>query len=66
MPARLRPRDESRPFPNQGLSLLVCRMRLAGDDELRRALRIGQDAQQPIRVMEQQRRSSSGQRGKRG
>ena len=36
------PPDEMHPFLDQGLSRLVRRMRLARDDELHRALRIGQ------------------------
>ena len=34
--------DEMNPFLDQRLPRLVRRMRLAGDDELHRALRIGQ------------------------
>ncbi len=48
------------PFLNQGLPRLVCRMGLAGDDELHRALRIGQQAQQPRRIVQQQVRSLVG------
>ena len=52
--------DEMRPFPNQRLAGLVCRMRLAGDDELHRALAVAQKAKQPLGVMQQQVRSFVG------
>ena len=42
------------PFLNQRLARLVRRMGLAGKDELHRALRIGQQAQQSLRVVQQQ------------
>ena len=48
------------PFLNQGLPRLVRRMGLAGDDELHRALRIGQQAKQSLRVVQQQVRSLVG------
>ena len=54
MGARLRPPDEMHPFPNQGLSSLVRRMRLTGDDELHRALLIGQQAKQALWVVQEQ------------
>ena len=54
MGARLGLPDEVRPVPNESLSSLVRRMRLAGDDELHRTLGIGQQAKQPRRVVEQQ------------
>ena len=60
MGAHLGPPDEMRPFLDQGLACLVRRMRLAGHDELHRALRIGQQAQQPLRVVQQQVRSFVG------
>jgi len=43
--------DEMHPFPNQGLPRLVRRMRFAGDDELNRALWIGQQTKQSLWVM---------------
>ena len=52
--------DEIDPFLDQGLPRLVLRMRLAGDDELHRALRIGQQTKQPLRVVQQQVRSLVG------
>ena len=52
--------DELYPFLDQGLPRLVRRMGLAGDDELHRALRIGQQAQQSLRVVQQQVRSLVG------
>ena len=52
--------DELDPFLNQGLPCLVRRMGLARDDELHRALRIGQQAQQPLRIVQQQIRSLVG------
>ena len=39
---------------DQGLACLVCGMGLAGHDELHRALRIRQQAQQSLRVVQQQ------------
>ena len=60
MGARLGPPDEMHPFLNQGLPRLVRRMRLAGDDELHRTLRIGQQTKQPLRVVQQQVRSLVG------
>jgi len=42
------------PIPNQGLSSLVRRMRLTGDDELHWALRIGQQAKQALWVVQEQ------------
>ena len=53
MGTRLGLPDEMHPFPNQGLPRLVRRMRLAGDDELHGALRMGQETKQSRRVMEQ-------------
>ena len=53
MGTRLGLPDEMYPFSNQGLASLVRRMRLAGDDELHRALRIGQETKQSLRVMQQ-------------
>ena len=41
MRAGLGPPDEMRPFLNQGLPRLVCRMGLARKDELHRTLRMG-------------------------
>ena len=46
--------DEMDPFLNQRLSRLVCRMRLASDNELYRALWITQQAQEPLPVVQQQ------------
>ena len=60
MGAHLGPPDEMHPFLNQGLPCLVRRMGLAGHDELHRALRIGQQAQQSLRVVQQQVRSFVG------
>ena len=60
MRARLGPPDEMHPFPNQGLSRLIRRMRLAGDDELHRSLRIAQQAKQSLGVVQQQVRSLVG------
>src|ERR1035438_4088887 len=57
MPARPEYPDEVSPLPNQGLPRLVGRMRLAGDDELHRALRIAQKSKQAWRIMQQQVRS---------
>ena len=54
MGAHLGPPDELGPFLNQGLSRLVRRMGLAGKDELHRALGIGQQAKQSLRVVQQQ------------
>jgi hypothetical protein len=54
MGARLGPPDEMRSIPGSGLARLVLRMRLAGDDELHRALRIAQQTKQPLRVVQQQ------------
>ena len=48
------------PFLDQGLPRLVRRMGLAGDDELHRALRIGQKTQQALRIVQQQVRSLVG------
>ena len=48
------------PFLNQFLPRLVCRMILTGDDELRRALRIGQQTKQSLRVVQKQVRSLVG------
>ena len=53
MGARLGLPDEMHPFPDQGLPRLVRGMRLAGDDELHRALRMGQETKQSLRVMQQ-------------
>ena len=58
--ARLRLPDEMHPFPDEGLSSLVRRMRLARDDELYRALRIGQETKQSLRIVQQQVRSLVG------
>src|ERR1035441_914537 len=52
--------DETRPLPNQGLPRLVRRMRLAGEDQLYRALGTVQKAKQARRVMQQQVRSLVG------
>ena len=52
--------DEIDPFMDQGLPRPVFRMCLAGDDELHRALRISQKAQQTRRVVQQQIRSLVG------
>ena len=41
MGTNLGPANELYPFLNQGLSRQVCRMGLARNDELHRALRIG-------------------------
>ena len=60
MGARLGPPDEMDPFLNQGLAGLVRRMSLAGHDELHRTPRIGQQAQQSLRVVQQQVRSFVG------
>ena len=57
MGAHLGPPDEMYPLLNQGLPRLVCRMGLAGHDELHWALRINQQAQQSLRVVQQQVRS---------
>ncbi len=46
--------DETDPFLYQRLARLVGRMRLAGDDQLHGALRIAQQAQQALRVVQQQ------------
>ena len=46
--------DEMHPFLDQGLTRLVCRMGLAGKDELHRVLRVGQQTKQPLRVVQQQ------------
>ena len=54
MRADLGPPDKLNPFLNQRLSRLVRRMGLAGEDKLHRALRIGQQAKQPLRVVQQQ------------
>ena len=54
MGARFGPPDELHPFLDQGLTRPVRRMRLAGDDELHRALRIGEQAQQSLRIVQQQ------------
>ena len=54
MRARLGAADEMDPFPNQVLSSLVRRMRLAGDDELYRPLRIGQQTKQSRLVVQEQ------------
>ena len=53
------------PFLDQGLPRLVRRMGLAGDDELHRALRIRQQAQQPLRVVQQQVRPLVGRKAAR-
>ena len=52
--------NEVNPLLDQGLSRLVRRMRLACDDQLHRALRVGQDAQQARGVMQQQVRAFVG------
>src|ERR1039457_2620845 len=52
--------DEMRPLADESLPGLVRRMRLAGDDELYRALGIAQKAKETWRVMEQQVRSLVG------
>ena len=46
--------DELYPFMNQGLPRLVRGMGLASDDELHRALRISQQAQQTRRIVQKQ------------
>ena len=48
------------PFLNQRLPRLVCRMCLAGDDELHRALGTSQKPQQTLRIVQQQVRSLIG------
>ena len=60
MRTRLGPADELHPLLDQGLPGLVSRMGLAGDDELHRTLRIGQQPQQPLRIVQQQVRSLVG------
>ena len=54
MRACLRLPDEANPFLDQRLPGFVRRMGLAGDDELHRALRIGQQAKQSLGIMQQQ------------
>ena len=56
----LGPANEVYPFLDQGLPRLVRRMGLAGNDELHRTLRIGQQAKQSLRVVQQQVRSLVG------
>ena len=46
--------DEADPFMNQGSPGLVFRMRLAGDNQLHRAIRVGQQTQQTGRIVQQQ------------
>jgi hypothetical protein len=60
MGAGLGPPNEMCPFLNQRLPRLVCRMGLTSDDELHRALRISQKAQQTRRIVQQQVRSLVG------
>ena len=50
----VRPLNETGPFLNNGLPRLIRRMGLSGKDELHRALRIGQQADQPFRVVQEQ------------
>ena len=54
MGARLGPAGELHPLLNQGLSRIVLRVGLARDDELHRALRIGQQTKQSRWVVQQQ------------
>ena len=54
MRAGVGPANELDPLLDQGLSRLVGRMGLAGDDELHGPLRIGQQAQQPGGVVQEQ------------
>ena len=56
----LGPPDEPRPLLDQGLPRAVRWMGLAGHDELDGALGIGQQAQEPSRVVQQQVRSLVG------
>ena len=63
--ADFRPADELYPFMDQGLSRPVLRMGLAGDDELHRALRIGQQTQQSLRIVQQQVRPLVGRKAPR-
>ena len=58
--ARTGAANEMGPLPNQGLARLIGRMGLACHDELHRALRIIQQPQQPLRIVQQQIRSFVG------
>ena len=54
MGADVGPPDEMRPFLNQCLPSFVCRMGLAGKDELHGALRNGQQTKQSLWIVQQQ------------
>ena len=54
MPTRLRVADKLNPLADERLPRLIRRMRLARHDELHGALGIGEDLQQPLRVVQQQ------------
>ena len=46
--------DEMNPFLDQALSRQICGMRLAGEHELHRLPRVGQQAQQSGRILQQE------------
>ena len=58
--AGLRALAEAHPLLHQSLPGVVLGVRLAGDDELHRALGVGQDAQQPLGVVQQETRALIG------
>ena len=53
MAARFWSPDELRPLPDEGLACTILRMCFARDDELYRALRIAQQTQQSLRIVQQ-------------
>ena len=53
MRTRFGPSDEVDPFLNQRLSRLVCGMGFAGQDKLHGPIWIGEQAKQPLRVVQQ-------------
>jgi hypothetical protein len=46
--------DKTHPRLDHGLSFLVLRVRLPGDDQLYRAVGVGQDAAEPLGIVQQQ------------
>ena len=54
MLANVGPPEEMNPFPDHVLAGLIRRMRLAGEHELNRMLRIGENPRQPFRIVQQQ------------
>ena len=52
MAAGIRSPNEVYPFLNEGLSGRIRRVGFAGKNELHRALRISQEAQQPLRIVQ--------------